>query len=155
MLAARHGRGALRDWLSVGGADALASYTPAGKPVSWAAIPAEHWHFLEHDCRNAFETDTHLFVHANLYPDLSLEDQPESMLLWEFLTGPVRHESGKVVVCGHTAQRSGVPLDLGDTICIDTNAHAGGWLTCLDVGGYRYVQANAFGQVRDGWLEPR
>ena len=113
-------------WLSVGGAQALASY---GKGAGLDDVPAAHWEFLSEHLVDFFETDTHLFVHANLFPDLPLDEQPELMLFWEFLGGPVGHESGKTVICGHTSQKSGAVLDLGDTICIDTFAYGGGFLT--------------------------
>jgi serine/threonine protein phosphatase 1 len=152
MTRARHDRGELRMWLSVGGMQTLASYGRAG---TLADVPAEHWDFLDNHLANYHETDTHVFVHATLFPELPLDEQPELMLFWEFLTGPIRHESGKTVVCGHTSQKSGEILDLGDTICIDTFVYGGGWLTCLDVGSLRYWQANLLCQTRDGQLDPR
>jgi serine/threonine protein phosphatase 1 len=152
MTRARGDRSECRMWLSVGGAQALASY---GSPGRLADVPAEHWQSLTEHLVDYFETDTHLFVHANLFRELPPDEQPELMLFWEFLTGPTRHESGKTVVCGHTSQKSGAVLDLGDTICIDTFAYGGGFLTCLDVGSLRYWQANQLGQVRENWLDPR
>lgn len=152
MTRARHDRGELRMWLSVGGRPALASYGPA---ATLADVPAAHWDFLDDRLVDYHETDTHIFVHANLSPGVPLDEQPESMLFWEFLTGPVRHESGKTVVCGHSSQKSGEVLDLGDTVCIDTFAYGGGWLTCLDVDSLRYWQANTLGQTREDWLDPR
>jgi serine/threonine protein phosphatase 1 len=149
MTRARHDRSERSMWLAVGGKPALASYGPA---ATLADVPAEHWDFLDDCLVDYYETDTHIFVHANLYPDVPLDEQPESMLFWEFLTGPVGHESGKTVVCGHSSQKSGEVLDLGDTICIDTFAHGGGWLTCLDVDGLSYWQANLLDQTREGWL---
>jgi serine/threonine protein phosphatase 1 len=141
-------------WVSVGGAEALASYGKApGVPGTLADVPAEHWEFIEEVCVNWHETDTHIFVHANLFPSLPLDEQPELMLFWEFLKWPIGHVSGKTVICGHSSQRSGRPLDLGDTVCIDTAIHAGGWLTGLDVHDRRYWQADAAGRTRDGWLE--
>jgi serine/threonine protein phosphatase 1 len=65
---------------------------------------------------------------------------------------PSPHESGKIMVCGHTSQKSGEPLDYGHAVCIDTWAHGGGWLTCLDVSSRQYWQANQQGQVRVGRL---
>ncbi len=76
------------------------------------------------------------------------------MLRWERLEEPVRHCSGKTMVCGHTRQYGGVPLYLGTAICIDTGVYdERGWLTCLDVGSYRIWQANQAGELRTGWLE--
>jgi serine/threonine protein phosphatase 1 len=58
------------------------------------------------------------------------------------------------VVCGHTRQCDGVPLNWGTTVCIDTGAYVeGGWLTCLDVHEGCYWQANEAGEVRAGWVE--
>ncbi len=152
MTRARHDHGELRMWLSVGGRRALASYGPA---ATLADVPAEHWDFLDHHLADYYETDAHIFVHATLYPDLPLDQQPELMLFWEFLNAPIGHESGKTVICGHSSQKSGEVLDLGDTICIDTFAYGGGWLTGLDVGSLRYWQASNLGQTREGRLDPR
>ena len=78
------------------------------------------------------------------------------MLRWERIETAAAHESGKVMICGHTSQKSGNILDLGQAICIDTNADGReGWLTCLDVTSYRWRQANEAGDVRDGMLELR
>ncbi len=152
MLDARTDRSAMKMWLSVGGTQALASYALAGR-ASLETVPAEHWTFLEERCGDFFETDTHIFVHANLDPSLELADQPESMLLWEFLRGPIHHVSGKVVICGHSSQRSGEPLAWQQTVCIDTNAYGGGWLTCLDVDTRHYWQADVDGYTRTGELQ--
>mgnify|MGYP002780526387 CR=1 FL=1 len=152
MMNARHDRGERKNWLSVGGVQCLQSY---GNPGRFDDIPAGHWFFLDRECVDSFETDTHLFVHANLDGERPLDEQTESMLFWEFLTGPVRHFSGKTVVCGHTSQRSGDILDLGDTVCIDTFAHGSGWLTGLDVRTGEYWQANQRGDVRTGQLPDR
>lgn len=156
MLRARTGRDDRRMWLSVGGAECLLSYgTTPGVPGTLADVPAEHWAFLEGECVDWYETTSHIFVHANLSPDLSPAEEFEDKLFWEFLVKPVGHVSGKVVVCGHTSQRSGAVLDLGDTVCIDTFAYGGGWLTALDVGSYRFTQADRTGRLRDGQLDPR
>ena len=52
------------------------------------------------------------------------------------------------MICGHTEQRSGLPLCLEQAVCIDTWAYGGGWLTCLDVIGGEYWQANELGETR-------
>jgi len=144
-------------WLAVGGKQTLLSYASANDESNllelMALVPERHWKFLEEDCLPYYETDRHIFVHANLYPDLPLEEQPDYILYWEKLTEPCAHFSGKTMICGHTRQKSGLPLDLGTSICIDTNIYDGGWLTCLDVRSGRVWQANEQGETRTGWLD--
>ena len=145
-------------WLSYGGSTTLRSYgideeDETDPEYVLAMIPQEHWWFLEDDCLPYYETEKHIFVHANLDPDLPLEEQPAYMLYWEKLIWPCVHVSGKTMICGHTRQRSGVPLDLGTSICIDTNIYDGGWLTCLDVLSGHIWQANGKGQTRKGRLD--
>jgi serine/threonine protein phosphatase 1 len=152
MLSARDSDAAHKEWLRHGGDTTLASYSPFGDAGRLADVPDEHWHFLENETRPWFETDTHFFVHANAYPELPLEDQPDFMLYWEKFADPPPHRSGKIMVCGHTAQRSGLPQNLGHAVCIDTYVYGTGWLTCLDVAGGRYWQANESGETRSRLL---
>jgi serine/threonine protein phosphatase 1 len=153
MVNARDGKDRLL-WLSCGGRQTLASYGHALHDEDYDRVPERHWRFLEKDCRDWHETERHFFVHASAYPDLPFDEQPAYMLLWEKLGEPVQHMSGKVMVCGHTRQPSGVPLDLGTTVCIDTGVYGEqGWLTCLHVETGRYWQANQRGQTRTGYLE--
>ena len=147
MLEARRGGGSLVDFLSVGGDATLRSYSPTGGVKELGDIPAAHWEFLEHDLLPYHETEAHFFVHANAYPDHALADQPDYMLYWEHLRNPRAHDSGKVMICGHTSQKSGEIADYGHTICIDTWAFGGKWLTCLDVATGEYWQANQQGKV--------
>jgi serine/threonine protein phosphatase 1 len=156
MLGIRHS-GIDPMWLSFGGNTTLRSYGIDDEdeidPESvLAMIPEQHWKFLEEDCLPYYETEEHIFVHANLYPGVRLEEQPDYMLYWERLDEPVAHVSGKTMICGHTRQKSGVPLNLDTSICIDTNIYDGGWLTCLDVLSGRIWQANEQGETRTGWL---
>jgi len=154
MLQARDDDDALAYWLRVGGDATLASYSPFDDAGRLADVPDSHWAFLENDLVPYHETDTHFFVHAGAYPDLPLAEQPDSMLYWESWNDPAPHESGKVLVCGHTPQTSGVPLNIGHAVCLDTFAYGkGGWLTCLDVASGRYWQANRHGRTRTGWLD--
>ncbi len=156
MLEASHGADGFREWCNCGGKQALESYGPF---LDWDTflerIPRQHWRFLSDDCVSFHETDTHFFVHANVYADTPLAEQPDHMLFWESLveTWSRPHESGKIMVCGHTQQRSGQPLNLGHAVCIDTCAYAGGWLTCLDVETGMYWRANQRGENRLRWLE--
>jgi serine/threonine protein phosphatase 1 len=148
MTDARRDRGELKNWLAVGGVQTMNSYIQAGWRASFDDVPAEHWEFLEDGLFDYFETDTHIFVHANLEPSTSLDEQPDMYLFWEFVNQPVRHQSGKIMVCGHSSQKTGLPKAWPTTYLLDTGAYAGGWLTCLDVGSQKYWQANAAGQVR-------
>jgi serine/threonine protein phosphatase 1 len=116
-------------------------------------IPDSHWKFLEEQTRAWFEIDTHFFVHANAYPDYPLQEQPDHMLFWESFNDPPPHESGKIMVCGHTSQKSGKPKNNGHAVCIDTWAYGKGWLTCLDVGSGKYWQANQRGETGLSFLE--
>jgi serine/threonine protein phosphatase 1 len=141
-------------WLACGGRQTLLSYG-AAEPTfdDLERVPAAHWYFLESDCRDWYETPTHIFVHANAYPDMALEDQPTFILHWEKFEDFGPHQSGKVMVCGHTRQPGGVPLNLGHAICLDTGAYAGGWLTCLDCDSGQFWQANESGAVRTARFE--
>lgn len=154
MLAARDGGARFDNWIFNGGDATLQSYDSATERGTLANIPAAHWQFLENDCRPYYETETHFFVHANAYSNDPLEEQPDHMLYWEHLDEwSVPHESGKIMICGHTPQRTGIPLNLGHALCIDTHAYAGGWLTCLDVAAGRYWQANEQGETRSRLLD--
>jgi serine/threonine protein phosphatase 1 len=153
MTDARRDKGELKNWLSVGGVQTMNSYIEAGWRASFDDVPAEHWEFLENCLFDYFETDTHIFVHANLEPSTPLDEQSDMYLFWEFVNGPVRHESGKIMVCGHSSQKTGLPKAWPTTYLLDTGAYAGGWLTCLDVGTQTYWQANAAGQTRTGHLD--
>jgi serine/threonine protein phosphatase 1 len=133
-------------WIGMGVLATLASYGP-GRDLG--LIPDEHYEFLGR-CVDYFETETHIFVHANYFPDIPMEEQPVGMLRWESLreTTPGRHESGKVIIAGHTSQKGGEVLDLGHLKCIDTYCYGGGWLTALDVQTEEVWQADKWGGLR-------
>lgn len=152
MLDARSGYETLREWLLCGGNKTLASYAPDGGPGGLDDVPHPHWQFLE-ATQPFLETETHFFVHGNVYPEMPLDEQPEYMLYWEKLErDSAPHCSGKVMICGHTAQKSGIPLDLGHAVCIDTCVYGPGWLTCLDVRTGQLWQARQSGETRMGSL---
>jgi len=153
MCAARLDRPHYDEWIACGGDTALASYAKRKSAGQLEDVPDSHWEFMEHVCRPYFETATHFFVHANAYPDVPLGEQPDYMLYWEHFNDPPAHESGKIMICGHTPQRDGIPRNIGHAVCIDTRAHASGWLTCLDVQTGKYWQANESGETRVGNLQ--
>jgi serine/threonine protein phosphatase 1 len=155
MLAAREDVEHFNEWLGYGGKQTLESYRAKSDFATFAnAVPDSHWRFVKDRCRPFYQINTHFFVHANVHPDLPLEEQPDYMLFWEHLQehDSRPHESGKIMICGHTQQRSGRPLVLDHAICIDTWACGDGWLTCLDVEMQAYWQANQQGQTRMGNL---
>lgn len=148
MLAARESERRFNEWIACGGDAVLASYGTD----CLDDIPQEHWQFLSKSLRSHFRTETHFFVHANAYPEIPIEEQPDFMLYWESFDSPAPHESGLTMVCGHTPQRNGVPLSIGHAICIDTWACGRGWLTCLDVDSGYCWQSNESGSTRRFWL---
>ena len=165
---------AARFWLQCGGAATLMSYTNANKlsegqqsevggkiaedsncetpnafAIDTSLILPEHIEFLR-SCTLAYETDEHLFVHANYDSTQPIEEQDETCLLWQHLQQiPAPHVSGKTVFVGHTPQTTGEVLDAGHLVCLDTFCFGGAWLTAIDVHSRRIWQANDLGEVRD------
>lgn len=144
LLSAIYEPGAFQGWLACGGRTTLASYS------SLAAIPDSHVKFLL-TCRLYYETESHIFVHANYNPHVPMEKQSDAFIRWEFIDAarpPAAHCSGKTVIVGHTSQRTGEVLDLGHLVCIDTDCSGGKWLTALEVDSRRVWQANKHGKLR-------
>jgi serine/threonine protein phosphatase 1 len=146
LLDVRAGRYPIYWLLDIGGIATLDSYGP-GRDLG--LIPEAHYEFLGR-CLDYFETATHIFVHANYFPDIPMSEQHVGMLRWESLREmtPGPHESGKIVIAGHTSQKTGEILDLGHLVCIDTYCHGGGWLTALEVGTGQVWQTNQRGELR-------
>ncbi|MBK1832518.1 metallophosphoesterase family protein [Roseibacillus ishigakijimensis] len=140
-------------WVAVwGGQETLDSYGPRGMED----VPDSHWQFLLRN-KPFVETESHIFVHAYLEAEVPVSEQlPYILLHQKFnhpLYGPPKpHFSGKIMICGHTAQKSHLPLNLGHAVCIDTDPGRGGWLTGLHVETGHYFQTNVDGQVREGDL---
>jgi serine/threonine protein phosphatase 1 len=145
MLHAREGRSDFQFWLNCGGDAALDSYGSSGK---LDLIPRNHIRFLE-SCRSYFETDTHIFLHANYKPDVPIEQQEDHTIRWLSLreyVPPKPHCSGKIAVVGHTPQTE--ILDLGFLIGLDTGVWKSGWLTALDVESGKIWQVDEKGSLR-------
>ena len=132
-------------WLTFGGESTLLSYGG-----TFDGIPNEHFEFL-FGGRNYWETDTEIFVHAGLIPELPLNEQPPEALRWQHLTGEeTPHVSGKRVICGHTALYGGYPVVGNGWVCIDTFVYGGMFLTALDIGTDTIHQARQSGELRYG-----
>jgi len=135
----------VEEWAECGGWETLESY---GGPEG---LPPSHRAFLG-TLLPYYETDTHIFVHANYEPDRPLDEQDDLVRYWLHLATyvPPPHESGKVAIVGHTPQRDHRILDLGHLVCIDTGCVKGGLLTAYDVHSGRAWQADPTGRVSEG-----
>ena len=143
------------EWLEFGGRATLEAYSDDSKGLSLEDIPAEDWLFLEEHCVPFHETETHIFVHAGLHPDLPLRKQYPQILFWDRSSVHPPHYSGKTMVCGHTPQEGGYPVNHGHAIYIDTGVYQkGGWLTCLEVDTGEYWQGDQQGNLRHWQLDP-
>ena len=132
-------------WLRYGGEQMVGSY--GGRVQN---IPPPHLDFLT-DSVLFHETDSTIFVHANLDPELPPAEQSIECLRWRHLTGfEMPHNSGKRVVCGHTPIQSGLPNVFDGWVAIDTWAYGGMFLTALDVDSDEVFQANQGGFTRGG-----
>jgi serine/threonine protein phosphatase 1 len=150
----RGGRSEKKMWLSVGGVQTLGSYGAApGKSGTLDDVPPEHWNFLQNELVDYHESELFIFVHAGVYTDTDLDEQPDNVLFWDFMPDAMRHHSKRTVICGHTSQKSGAPKVVPGAVCIDTYAHGGGWLTCLDAISGRYWQVDMLGRKREGIVD--
>lgn len=149
MLDARHDDTAFFEWMDSGGETTVSSYEikEPGPAALKEGIPSAHWRFLTSHCQPWHETETHIYVHANLHPQLPLTEQEPTVLRWMKFDRTPPHYSGKIMVCGHTPQPFGYPANFGHAICLDTKVYdADGWLTCLDPATGAYWQANQEGK---------
>lgn len=138
------GLGAEDHWLLSGGRATLASY---GGRLD--RIPESHRDLLG-SLVPYHETPDAIFLHANYDPLVDLSQQTEASLFWTHLTTstPGPHQSGKTVYLGHTPQGSGMPLDLGHLVCLDTYCFGGLWLSALDIHTRELWQASYHGHLR-------
>ncbi len=134
-------------FLAMGGVSAVQSY--GGKSLT--GVPREHAEFLE-GLPLSWHDSGLICVHGRIGREDRAEAPDRGLALWGRVGDAEAHESGRLVVCGHTRQRSGVPWDGGHTVCIDTGVKGGGWLTCLEAGAWGYVQADERGRTRRGSL---
>ena len=130
-------------WKNSGGIATLTSYGG-----SLRKIPKHHIEFFQ-KLRSYYQIDDYIFVHANYEADRPLEEQSDSNLYWNHLEYPYppKHRSGKTVIVGHTPQSSGMILDLGHLICIDTCCFAGGYLTAMNLATRELIQVDRKGFI--------
>ena len=140
-------------WLMYGGEQTLQSY--GTDKVS--DIPKEHVEFLR-NCIPCCETEHHFFTHANYLEGKPLKKMPGDVLRWESLKAriPGPHNSGKMAVLGHTAQKDGHLLYSGYFLCIDTYCYGTGHLTAFEVNTGEYWQADRDGRLlKNEFFRPR
>ena len=138
-----------------GGLQTLESFGVDLANPDFELFDAEIVDFLKSECSRYWEDEKHIFVHAGVDPLIPLDQQSDKLLFWDKLDPNFSgHQSGKKVVCGHTRQTSGIPLNLGQLLCLDTNVYGGGWLTCCDLNSMEYWQANAQGEFRQEKITP-
>lgn len=109
-------------------------------------VPQEHWDFIT-SAALYHETESHIFVHAGVEPDVSMDQQDPETLYYKRFHEAEPHHSGKPYICGHTIQEDH-PASFGYAICLDTCAYGGGWLTALDVETGKYWQTAEDGSWR-------
>ena len=72
-----------------------------------------------------------------------MADQSEDSLFWKHISSPIAHESGKVLVTGHTMRIE--PVITKGFIGLDTGIASGGWLSCLELNSNTLYQVDALG----------
>jgi len=154
MLDTYHDLDSLDAWECLSGGNPLASYGRGSTVDLLTRVPRSHWKFLEERCRDFFETESHIFLHGGIRPSLEPCQEEVERLHSMVLSDAMPHESGRLVVCGHSSQATGEIADLGHTICIDTGIAKGQFLTCLDLADFSYTQASEKGEIRKGQLRP-
>ncbi len=138
-------------WMRKGGSAVLESYGTSFK-VGWEkSIPESHWQFFRSTLRY-WTFENFIFVHAGVEPGIPLEEQDDFTLYWKKFRKPVEYAQGLKVIFGHTALKDGRILDFGHSICLDTYAYGGQWLSCLNIHTREYWQASEKRKSRFGKL---
>lgn len=154
LLNGLHDRVEFELWRSMAGRSPLSSYGSGLEDHVIRLIPEKHVSFLRETCVNHFEDESFIYVHGGLRSNRKPEEESLDYLHWMTLGMANAHESGRTVICGHSAQKNGIIADLGHTICVDTGVAFGQYLTCLEVGSMCYWQASPTGTLRKGALRP-
>lgn len=152
LIDARRSPSAFAIWECLSGDHPLSSYGAGSTVELLRGLPEHHIDFLENRCCDYYETDSFIFVHGGISPQIPPEEEEIERLHWSVLSSATAHLSGRTVVCGHTAQESGRIADLGHTICIDTGITKGRYLSGLDLSDLSYVQTSEDGTILKGML---
>lgn len=134
MFGAVHEKEYFKYWLKFGGVETLQSFGLPATLQGLKDVPFKYFKLLK-SALPYYETDNYIFTHATPLPDVPMAQQSDDGLRWRFIPkgGQVPHISGKTIICGHSAQKSGKVYQSPNLICIDTDSHGGGYLTALEV----------------------
>jgi len=108
-----------------GGQKTITSYEQHGYDINKFSyyiereMPRAHIDFFQNTVKY-YETDDYIFVHAGIAPNTPLENTPDEILIWDRAFQHMSHYKGKVVVFGHTPDKT--ILNEKYRICIDTGA---------------------------------
>ncbi len=152
MRAAKTSTERLMEWLYYGGANTLDSYGIGDDPNWVKNIGKSHWGFID-ACKDYLVIGNFIFVHAGLETGKPLQEQDKHHLFWKTYETPEAYDATKTVICGHTCRTNGQIADFEHTICIDTFAHGGMWLTCLNIETGEFLRGNNKGQIEKGRLK--
>lgn len=120
-------------WFKYGGIETMQSFHQTADLHGILAIPYEYINWLKR-LKPYYEMGDFIFSHATPYYHLPMENQSNHGLRWRFLEqDDIGHITGKKIICGHSAQKSGKALVQKDIICIDTYAYGGQKLTALEI----------------------
>jgi len=135
------------EWLRIGGSDTIASYGCQTMDEFTQKADKAHIKFLT-KCEDAVELGDYVFVHAAWEPDTALSEQDRATLRYQFLE-KAQDTGHKRIICGHTPQKSGKPVQKGQITCIDTGMGLipDGLLTAYDLTNERFIQSDRKGNV--------
>ena len=144
------------DWLDhrLGGAETLASYGVTDvtnrdsldlQAEALARVPVAHRQFLE-NLPLSYARDGAFFVHAGIRPDVPLDQQDPTDLMW--IRKPFHddlRDHGPLIVHGHTV----IPAarNYGNRVNIDSGAAYGGPVTAVAIAGRRVWEVTDAGRV--------
>jgi serine/threonine protein phosphatase 1 len=151
IMVARLDETRLHAWIHFGGDTTLNSYKIKPKKKWASKISKEHWAFIDNTLPY-HQIGKYIFVHAGLEPGKSLEEQNKYSLFWKKYVTPTAYSDHEIVICGHTVRKNGEIANFGHTICIDTYAYGGKWLTCLNVESGDYIKTNEMKELITGKL---
>lgn len=141
MLGAIHDKEYLKYWLKFGGIETLQSFGVRINQQGLRQISYPYYKLLKSSLPY-YETEDFIFTHATPFGNIEMNQQTDEGLRWRFIPsdGQGSHISGKTVICGHSAQKSGKVYHRDGLICIDTYAYGGAALTALEVTSMQVYQ---------------